>query len=214
MIKYLFLDVADTILHKPALYKTIQNELKRSGFEISIKKISSNHQLIYLSSSIPTKTSEEFYTNFNTQLLKALGIKPTARIIHNIYHSCKELEWKPFFDTDILKFLDIPIGIISNWDETLELKLKKLFNIHFFMIISSYNTKLNKPDEKIFKKVLIELGCRPNEVLYIGNSLKHDIIPAENVGMKTILIDRHNIFNDYEGIKIRNLREVKKYLKF
>jgi FMN phosphatase YigB (HAD superfamily) len=40
----------------------------------------------------------------------------------------------------------------------------------------------------------------------VGNSIEDDIIPAESIGMKGVLIDRENKYPDKESIK--NLNEL------
>ncbi len=47
-----------------------------------------------------------------------------------------------------------------------------------------------KPHKRSFELILDRTGCRPQECLYIGNSLEHDVIGALTVGMKAVQIDR------------------------
>jgi FMN phosphatase YigB (HAD superfamily) len=45
----------------------------------------------------------------------------------------------------------------------------------------------------------------------IGDSLS-DVIGADRVGIKGILIDRYGKYKDYEGVKVSSLCEVKEVL--
>ncbi len=61
----------------------------------------------------------------------------------------------------------------------------------FYKIILSCNVGLAKPNLDFFKLVLEETNVKPSEICLIGDSYSNDIIPAEKIGFKTILIDRN-----------------------
>lgn len=46
---------------------------------------------------------------------------------------------------------------------------------------------VSKPNPKIFQKAVQALGVDPTRVLYIGDRVTHDIIPARAVGLKAVL---------------------------
>jgi len=88
------------------------------------------------------------------------------------------------------------LGMLSNqiesWLEP-EIKAKK-FNAIFDVIVTSYGSKLAKPDKQIFEKIINELKLEPNECIYIDDFTKN-ILPAKEMGMSTIL------FKDFEQFK-------------
>lgn len=45
-----------------------------------------------------------------------------------------------------------------------------------------------KPSKYPYGILAIKLGLKPEEILYVGNSIKYDVIGAKNAGMKTALI--------------------------
>lgn len=50
---------------------------------------------------------------------------------------------------------------------------------------------VEKPDPRIYKIALERAGSvEPEEVLHIGDSMRKDFVPARNVGMNAILLDR------------------------
>lgn len=47
-----------------------------------------------------------------------------------------------------------------------------------------------KPDIKIFEAMVEKLNLKPDEILHVGDSIAHDIIPAKSIGMKTAYLNR------------------------
>src|SRR5207245_1461233 len=45
-----------------------------------------------------------------------------------------------------------------------------------------------KPDPRLFQKALDALQVRPEQALFLGNDLYHDIFGAQHVGMKAIFL--------------------------
>jgi putative hydrolase of the HAD superfamily len=54
--------------------------------------------------------------------------------------------------------------------------------------ISSEAARSCKPDPGIFRAALEEVGCRPEEVIFVGDSRVHDIQGARALGIRTVLI--------------------------
>lgn len=57
---------------------------------------------------------------------------------------------------------------------------------YFDPVIVSGDYGYRKPDPRLFQKALDALGVQPNQALYVGNDLYHDIHGAQQVGMKAI----------------------------
>lgn len=47
-----------------------------------------------------------------------------------------------------------------------------------------------KPDPAFFRRMADELGLEPGEVMYVGDRLDNDILPAQEVGMHAVFIRR------------------------
>jgi len=56
------------------------------------------------------------------------------------------------------------------------------------------------------------LKVKPEEVLMIGDEIERDLIPAKNLGMEAILIDRENKIVNPPVQKISSLSELKNIL--
>lgn len=211
--KYIFFDVANTLLYKEGLYDEIVETLRVFGVRVDKKTVIQKHKIISEIISTPNKTSKKFYQYFNSQLLYLLGVIPGKDILENIYGNCINLPWKKFSDTVVLKDLNINLGIISNWDSSLQTKLRELFDFEFDKVISSSIVEASKPKVNIFIKAFSATKHPAKEILYIGDSIKLDIEPALKVGFQAVLIDRDNIYPYFNGIKIKSLYEIRDILK-
>jgi putative hydrolase of the HAD superfamily len=82
------------------------------------------------------------------------------------------------------------LGIVSNIDEdqlTLIVGLGKL-TPYFDSILSSEATGSCKPDPAIFNAAIAHAGCRPEEALFIGDTIQQDIAGANRVGLRSVLL--------------------------
>ncbi|HEY6407882.1 MAG TPA: HAD family hydrolase, partial [Ktedonobacteraceae bacterium] len=61
--------------------------------------------------------------------------------------------------------------------------------LHYFNpIIVSGDYGYRKPDPRLFQQALDALRLRPEQALFLGNDLYHDIFGAQQVGMKAIFV--------------------------
>ncbi len=91
------------------------------------------------------------------------------------------------------------------------MKLKKLGLENVFKLYISGETYISKPKEKAFINVLEKENIVASETMMIGDSLHHDINPANKLGMKTCLVERKWHFDDelkiYTGYKVKNIKQ-------
>jgi putative hydrolase of the HAD superfamily len=210
-MKYLLLDVAGTILYKPNLVTKIYETLSSFGYIISIDRLKYNHKLLSEVIKFPDRTNAEFYTSFNSELLYSLGIVPNEELLNAIFASCSYLPWEKFEDTKVLNEIEIPIGIISNFNSSLKDKLNEYFGPIFSDIFVSEEIGISKPSAEFYKKALDKININPKDILYIGDSFKLDLKPALEMGITCYVIDRDNIYPDNATI-IRSLSELKKMI--
>jgi HAD superfamily hydrolase (TIGR01549 family) len=198
-ISYILFDAANTLIYKPDLFRKYQQALELNGYTVNIDDLRRNHKILSEATAFPDRTSEDFYSSFNTEVLLSLGILPNPRLLKAVFDACTYLEWDKYPDTAFLGELDLPIGILSNFNKTLADKITGLFGNVFSDIIISENLGIAKPATGFYKKAIDMIGRPPEEILYIGDSLKLDVIPALSCGMRAWLIDRdgwHRSFNN------------------
>jgi putative hydrolase of the HAD superfamily len=90
------------------------------------------------------------------------------------------------------------LGIVTNTSSSevpnrvlSELKLRGYFSV----LATSAELGVRKPYPGIFYYALRELSARAEDTAFVGDSIKHDIIGAKSLGMKTFLVDRRQRYN-------------------
>ena len=58
-------------------------------------------------------------------------------------------------------------------------------------VIVSQELGHHKPSQEIFNEMTKRVGCKPEEITYIGNNYRKDIVGAHEAGWKTIWVNRH-----------------------
>ena len=77
--------------------------------------------------------------------------------------------------------------VLSNWfTDTQKLRLQGIGILDYFTLVSGGDERILKPNSKAFDVVLD--GYEKEECLMVGDSLKHDIIPATELGIPCIWI--------------------------
>ena len=88
-------------------------------------------------------------------------------------------------------------------------KIEKLGLDNMFKLYISGETHISKPKAEAFINVLEKEKIVASETMMIGDSLHHDINPANKLGMKTCLVERKWHFDDelqnYTGYKVKNI---------
>lgn len=187
-LRLVLFDAANTLIHKPALWERWREVLARHGLEVPAERLRREHRLLSEETDAPDVTGPEFYARFNAELLERLGLPPG--LAAELYEACRQLPWETFSDVSALQSLRTPLGVLSNFNDRLPQLLADLMPIHFQNIWVSATLGLRKPDPRAFRHVLAELGARPEEVLYVGDSPRLDYWPARELGLQVRLIDR------------------------
>ena len=101
------------------------------------------------------------------------------------------------------------LGIISNFSPNCEALLRTagLADYFDFFIVSGI-LGIEKPDPRIFEAAVTLANMPRADLVYIGDSVFHDIEGARGAGMAAILIDRANRFPDFSGARVTDLRQL------
>lgn len=83
------------------------------------------------------------------------------------------------------------LGIISNWEAWLPELLARLGVAHLFdHVIASGVIGAEKPSALVFAAARDAAGLRPEQIVYVGDSVADDVDGAAKAGMQPVLLDR------------------------
>ncbi len=120
-----------------------------------------------------------------------LGFSPTAAEIHSLPDSLAN--WQPFSDTvEALRQLEsrYQLAAISNVDDDLFAATAPKLGVAFNHVITAQQAACYKPCMKIFKLAEERTGATRDQWLHVGQSIYHDVIPAQSLGIATVWVNR------------------------
>jgi putative hydrolase of the HAD superfamily len=106
------------------------------------------------------------------------------------------------------------LGIITNADQSV-LKLIGILGLEGYLsaVITSEQARAEKPDAAIFKAAYAQVGIKPEEMVYVGDQYKTDVLGANQAGSRGILLDRYNmVFEIIDCTKIAALNQLLEHL--
>jgi 2-haloacid dehalogenase len=105
--------------------------------------------------------------------------------------------WKPFIDTlPALQSLAkrFRLGIISNVDDDFFAETrKKLTPVEFDFVVTAQQMQSYKPAHRNFEEAIRRSGLKKDQILHAGQSLYHDIAPANALGIRNVWVNRPSI---------------------
>jgi 2-haloacid dehalogenase len=120
-----------------------------------------------------------------------LGFVPTEQEVRWLPEYLPE--WKPWPDTvTALRGLQsrFRLAIISNIDDDLFAATRPHLGVEFEQIITAQQAGAYKPSLQIFELALSRVGVPAHRVLHVGQSIYHDVLPAQSLGLATVWVNR------------------------
>lgn len=120
-----------------------------------------------------------------------LGFSPTAQEARSLPESLPT--WKPWPDTvAALQALKarFRLAILSNVDDDLFAGTRPQLGVDFDEVITAQQAKAYKPSLKMFELALSRINAPAHRVLHVGQSVYHDVIPAQALGLATVWVNR------------------------
>ncbi len=165
-------------------------------------------------SRLPVKAVE----GYNPAVLVAAGVVA--------YHQTKWQELQVYDDAyDVLKWLgnkhQLTRGIISHgWTVKQAEKMIRLKIYDFLTPSAIFFTDqigFNKPNPKLYRRVLENLNLKPEETMYVGDNPLHDIDPCNHEGWITVRSRRSGKYAEVVGatradFEIRDFYDLKEIL--
>jgi 2-haloacid dehalogenase len=120
-----------------------------------------------------------------------LGFVATAEEVRSLPNSLAM--WKPWPDTvAALRQLKsrYRLAILSNVDDDLFAATRPQLEVDFDEVITAQQAQAYKPSLKIFEFALARIQAPAHRILHVGQSIYHDVIPAQALGLATVWVNR------------------------
>jgi 2-haloacid dehalogenase len=125
------------------------------------------------------------------QFADELRFTPTPEQLRSLSGSLPS--WKPWPDTvaalDQLK-KRFRLAIVSNVDDALFAGTRPHLGVDFDAVITAQQAQAYKPSLKIFELALSRINAPAHRVLHVGQSIYHDVVPAQSLGLATVWVNR------------------------
>ncbi len=102
-------------------------------------------------------------------------------------------DWKPWPDTvAALRQLKtrFRLAILSNVDNDLFAATRPQLGVDFDEVMTAQQAQAYKPSLKLFALALSRINAPAHRVLHVGQSIYHDVIPAQSLGLATVWVNR------------------------
>jgi len=231
MIKTVFFDLYNTLIHYDPPPEEQQawacqefgieiekDDLRRGYWAANDAFTKENARL-----SVEKRSEKEKYQlwiNYELTLLREAGIDASPELATKIIEKTRQ------FDRKLVLFDDAPpvltslrrrgltLGLISNLDQSLEQFCTEVdLNSYLDFFIISHEVGFEKPHPEIFGAALKQAQVQAAEAIHVGDQYHSDIVGAQQVGIKALLLDRDGLFQNHNDCQqIRSLTEVVEHI--
>ncbi len=139
----------------------------------------------------PFRPYREVLASVVRQFGDALGFVPTLDEVASLANSLGG--WKPWPDTvQALHRLKsrFRLAIISNTDDDLFAGTRPQLEVAFDQVVTAQQAHAYKPSLKMFELALSRIKAPAHRVLHVGQSVYHDVLPAQALGLATVWVNR------------------------
>lgn len=122
-------------------------------------------------------------------VFEELGIEPISAVNHGYV-----VDVNVFYEDAIptlrrLRAEGYRVGIVANQPQGIVEQLNAM-DLHLDVMASSATYGVAKPDPRFFHRIVEDCGVPAGDIVYVGDRLDNDILPAQSIGMHTIFIRR------------------------
>ena len=136
------------------------------------------------------------------QFGKELAFTPTPEELGSLARSLSN--WDPWPDTvAALRQLKTKyrLAILSNIDDDLFASTRPKLEVEFDEVITAQQAQAYKPSLKLFELALGRVKAPAHRVLHVGQSIYHDVVPAQALGLATVWVNRPSAWPGVGAVK-------------
>ena len=194
-IKHICFDLGGTLVRENPEFVKVHNEVRYKTYAKVINKpITDKLKIEY----------EELYKKYGTNSAIFSSLDLPSDYWQNHFNTL-DRDKVYYYDPDIYKtvvalqhFFSLSIFTTIKTEAAYKtLEIGKLDSKYFQFIISGDDVKHRKPSLEGYYKVIEKTHLKSEEILYVGDRVNADIIPAKKTGMKTCLVWKKSVEADY-----------------
>ena len=232
MVKAVFFDFYKTLsVHgEPSFEVSLQKIVERYRVEINWGRYEAAVGNLFTATSASSPANHsllEWLTTVITrecEFLTELGVQEHVEQIawellqsgHSLFGVTNAVLYDDVVPTlEHLREAGFKLAIVSNWDTPLDPLTERLGIAEYFdVIVASHDARVRseKPEPHIFNYALSAVGVSAEEVVHVGDTYEADIVGAQSVGIRPILLDRDGTQADRWDETIQSLAELSEML--
>lgn len=139
----------------------------------------------------PYQSYRRVLASVMAQFGKEFGFEPSPQESESLAESLPG--WKAWPDTvSALHRLKarFRLAIVSNIDDDLFAETRPQLGVDFEEVITAQQARAYKPSIKMFELALNRIDAPAHRVLHVGQSIYHDVIPAQALGLASVWVNR------------------------
>ena len=210
MVQAVFLDFYETLyFHSHSLQENLKRIAKRYSVEVNWERCETAMERLFIGTSAPDPTTEFSLLELSItvmrqecEFIREVGIEKHVEQIawellqsgHRLFAANSSALYSDVVPT-LQHFRDegFKLAIVSNWDTPLDPLTERLGIAEYLdAIVASHDARVRsvKPDPHIFNYTLEAMDVSAAEVIHVGDTYEADIVGAQGVGIRPILLDR------------------------
>lgn len=220
-----FFDVGQTLIHAdPTVPEVFTHVARLRGHDITVRDVEpcmadvdAFYQSEYLRDGdfwCVHERAVQLWLDMYTMMADYCGICKDTGLAQAVYDAyLLPQNWSLFPDVEAclkgLKRRGFRLGVISNWDATLEQLFRLLGLLPYFdEIVASAVVGCRKPSRAIFDIALERIGATADEAVHVGDLPEADGEGATSAGIRPIIIDRGDLLDDCPFERITMLTDL------
>jgi len=172
----------------PVLRRILSGHGKKLD-DVTLLKLYGDFEL--LSEQGPFRPYREVLQSVVRRFGAELGFSPTEAEVRSLPESLPG--WQPWPDTvaalGTLKSR-FRLAILSNVDDDLFAATRPQLKVDFDEVITAQQAQAYKPSHKVFEMALKRIKTPTQRILHVGQSIYHDVIPAQAMGLASVWVNR------------------------
>ena len=233
MVRAVFFDFYETLcFHRHSLEENLERIAKRYGVAVNWERFERAMERLFSGTSAPAPTTDFSLLEWSMtvmrrecEFIREVGIEKHVEQIawellqsgHYVFAANSIRLYDDAISTlQYFRDAGFKLAIVSNWDTPLDPLTERLGIADYFdVIVASHDMRVRseKPDPHIFNYALEAAGVSAAEAVHVGDTYGADIVGAQGVGIRPILLDRDGTQTGRWKETIQSLAELTELLK-